>query len=230
MKGPSRRAAPRKRRHPPQGGYARGARTRLRIIDTAIEMFAAAGYERTSTRAIARRARVSLPALQYYFGGKPGLHRACAEHIQADVRGRLEPVFTAVRAALAQPLERAQLLELLHRLNEPFLESMATARPESWVLFFTRAQYEHGPPFETLVRQVGEGMLALSCAIIGRLLELPDNSPEVVLRALSIAGPAVLLRRARPIILRALGWPDFAGERLALIKRVFGQQIEFSLS
>jgi HTH-type transcriptional dual regulator CecR, C-terminal domain len=52
----------------------------------------------------------------------------------------------------------------------------------------------------------------------------------VVLRALSVAGPAVLLRRARPLILSALGWPDFAGERLALIKRVFGQQIEATLA
>jgi TetR/AcrR family transcriptional regulator, regulator of cefoperazone and chloramphenicol sensitivity len=229
MTAPRRRAARSRRRHPSDGGYARGARTRLRIIERAIEMFAAAGYERTSTRAIARRARVSLPALQYYFGGKPGLHRACAEHIQADMRARLEPAFAAARAALAQRLDRAALLEQLRKVLDPFLEGMAADRPESWVLFFTRAQYEHGAVFEALFQQVGGGMVTLYSEIIGRLLKLPPGSPEVLIRALSVAGHAVLLRRGRPMMLRALGWPDFEGERLQLLKRVIWRHIEASL-
>src|SRR6185312_7717482 len=98
----ARRNSSRPRRHPPAGGYARGERTRRRIIETAIEMFGSLGYERTATRAIARRAEVSLPALQYYFGGKEGLHRACAEYIIADVHARLDPAAAHVTASLRE--------------------------------------------------------------------------------------------------------------------------------
>ena len=50
--------------------------TRLRILQAALEVFAAEGYDGASTRTLAQRAGVNLPALQYYFGSKEGLYRA----------------------------------------------------------------------------------------------------------------------------------------------------------
>ena len=80
----------RKIKSPPKrkssGGYARGDETRLRIVETALDMFGQQGYEKTSTRAIAEHANVNLGALTYYFGNKEGLYRACAEHIASFVR------------------------------------------------------------------------------------------------------------------------------------------------
>jgi len=190
-------------------------------------MFGSLGYERTSTRAIARRAAVSLPALTYYFGGKEGLHRACAEYMIADVHARLEPAAARVAELLGgrEPLSRAALLELLRRVLEPFIEGMATERPESWVLFFTRAQSEGSAAFDVLFERVAGRVIGLTAEIIARLLHRTARDPEIMIRALSIIGHTALVRRARPILLRALGWPDFSGKRLELLKRTLWRQI-----
>ena len=220
-----------RRRHRTGGGYARGEHTRQRLLDAAIELFGERGYESASTRAIARRAGVSLPALQYYFGGKEGLHRACAEYITEDVRTRLDPAAERVRLALARPgLTRTELLELLRAVVEPFLEGLATERPESWALFFARAQGEQTAAFEAIFQQIGGRLLAIVMEIVSRILERPAQSPEVAIRAVVIVGQLTLVRRARPVMLRALGWPDFESERLASLKEVIWQGIASSLS
>ena len=221
----------RRRRHPAGGGYARGEHTRQRLLEAGIELFAELGYERASTRAIARRAGVSLPALQYYFGGKEGLHRACAEYITEDVRSRLGPAAERVRLALGRhDLTRAELLALLRAVVEPFLEGLATERPESWALFFARAQGEHNAAFEAIFQQIGGRLLATVTEIVSRILGRSAASPEVAIRAVVIVGQLTLVRRARPIILRALGWRDFEGERLQTLKEVLWQGIVSSLS
>jgi AcrR family transcriptional regulator len=220
-------ASPRRRTG---AGYARGEHTRRRLLEAGIELFAELGYERASTRAIARRAGVSLPALQYYFGGKEGLHRACAQYITEDVRSRLRPATERVRLALgAGELARGELLQLLRALVEPFLEGLATERPESWALFFARAQGEQGVAFDAIFQQIGGGLLSPVTQIVGRILARPPASPEVAIRAAVIVGQLTLVRRARPIMLRALGWPDFGGERLQTLKDVVWQGIAASL-
>lgn len=230
------RASPRgqgnaRRRHRAGGGYARGEHTRRRLLEAGIELFAKLGYERASTRAIARRAGVSLPALQYYFGGKEGLHRACAEYITEDVRTRLGPAAESVRLALGrQGLTRAELLELLRAVVEPFLEGLATKRPESWALFFARAQGEQSVTVDAIFQQIGGRLLAIVMEIVSRILGRSAQSPEVAIRAVVIVGQLALVRRARPIILQALGWPDFEGGRLATLKEVLWQGIASSLS
>ncbi|MHB8813502.1 MAG: CerR family C-terminal domain-containing protein [Steroidobacteraceae bacterium] len=220
----------RPRRHLAGRGYARGEHTRQRLLEAGIELFAELGYERASTRAIARRAGVSLPALQYYFGGKEGLHRACAEYITEDVRSRLGPAAERVRRSLgSRDLTRAELLELLRAVVEPFLEGLATERPESWALFFARAQGEHSAAFEAIFEQIGRRLLATVMEIVSRILGPSAASPEVAIRSVFIVGQLTLVRRARPIMLRALGWPDFEGERLKTLKEVVWQGIACSL-
>lgn len=226
--GPGRRGA--RRHHRVGSGYARGEHTRRRILEAAIELFGDLGYERASTRAIARRAAVSLPALHYYFGGKEGLHRACTGYITEDVRVRLAPASERVRQGLARSrLPRRELLELLRAVIEPFLEALATDRPESWAVFFARAQGEQVASFDETFERIGGRLLALVTEIVGRILGQPTASPEVAIRAVAIVGQAALLRRARPIILRALGWPDFEGERLTILKQALWRGIEASL-
>lgn len=213
-------------RRPERGGYARGEDTHRRILEAAIELFGQHGFQGASTRAIAQRARVSLPALQYYFGGKQGLHEACVDYVTQDVRIRLGPAADRARRVLdGGELTRSQLLELLRSVFEPFLEGLATDRPESWALFFARTQSEAtGAIFE----RIGGRLVTLIAEIVGRLTG-SSGGPEPSIRAIAIIGQAVLMRRARPVILKALGWPDFAGERLGTLKSVLWRSIEASL-
>jgi AcrR family transcriptional regulator len=210
--------------------YACGDDTRRRILEVAIELFAHLGYAGASTRAIAHRARVSLPALQYYFGGKPGLYRACIEYITEDVRARLEPPAEQAQRALgAEPLTRQQLLHLLRGLIEPLLEGLASERPESWALFFARAQSEQNEALEGIHERIGGRLVTLLTEIVGRLLGEAAAPPEPRVRAVAIVAQIMLVGRARPLMLRSLGWPNFAGERLATLKSVLWRSIEASL-
>src|ERR1700747_881667 len=88
-------AAPRSR----PGAYQRREATRRRMVETAIDVFATHGYEGVSTRLLAERAGVNLPAIQYYFGSKEGLYRAAIGHIADVVEGRMAICSHHVRAA-----------------------------------------------------------------------------------------------------------------------------------
>jgi AcrR family transcriptional regulator len=88
-------------RHPVGNGYAQGKETRLRIIEAAIEVFAARGYEEAATRMIADLAAVNLAALNYYFGSKEALYRACAEHIADCASAQFRPIAARVERVLA---------------------------------------------------------------------------------------------------------------------------------
>jgi AcrR family transcriptional regulator len=55
------------------GRAARGAETRLRILDAAREVLLARGYGGTSTRAVAEQAGVPLSLVHYHFGDKRSL-------------------------------------------------------------------------------------------------------------------------------------------------------------
>src|SRR5215475_8913359 len=109
-------------RHRP-GTHVRGEETRRRILDAALEMFASQGYEGASTRLLAERAGVNLPAIQYYFGSKEGLYRAVIQSIAEDTEAHMAPLAVKVKAALANPdTTREELLELLCAMLESFVE------------------------------------------------------------------------------------------------------------
>ena len=98
-------------------------RTEARILDEAAQLFLAAGYERTTIRAVASAAGVDAALVMHYFGSKqelfrrvietapvPGLGGApgqAAEHILATLADRLasEPTasLTLLRSMLTNP-------------------------------------------------------------------------------------------------------------------------------
>src|ERR1700683_1975189 len=78
-------------------GYRKGEETRQRILDAALKAFGEASFKAVTTRRIAQAAGVSLPTLQYYFGDKEGLYRACAEALVDRYRS-----YTAADAAKAR--------------------------------------------------------------------------------------------------------------------------------
>src|SRR6202453_2333777 len=79
-------------------GYQKGDETRQRILDAALNAFGAASFKVVTTRQITQAAGVSLPTLQYYFGDKEGLYRACAEAIVERYRQATGAAAQAERA------------------------------------------------------------------------------------------------------------------------------------
>jgi len=75
----------------PRRPQQRSLETRDRLVEAALQEFAAHGFEGATTREIARRAGVALAALPYHFTTKEALWRAAADRIFA----RLSETFRA---------------------------------------------------------------------------------------------------------------------------------------
>jgi AcrR family transcriptional regulator len=222
----------RKRRHPSTGGYARGGETRTRIITAALDVFGTNGFGGTSTRMIAKRAGVTLPVLQYYFDSKEGLYLACAEHIAGRLETRLGPGMANIRAALEKrKTSRRQSLQLLEQFFDQAADFyLGEHELEKWVLFIVREQAQPTKAFDILYDRMMQRTL-LSCAeIVARLLRKPPNHPEVRIRTFALVGQIVFFRVAREAALRLLGWPDFDGDRLQLVKTALRAQLHAALA
>lgn len=62
-----------------------GERTRARILQEALPLFASLGYDGTSVRAIAGAAEVNVATLAYHFGDKEGLYKTLVSRLYADL-------------------------------------------------------------------------------------------------------------------------------------------------
>jgi len=211
-----------RRRRPAAGGYPRGDETRSRIIAAALDVFAANGFGGASTRMLAARAGVTLPALHYYFDSKEGVYLACAKHIAERMEAHLGAVIARIAERLAQDEPSpAQLLDMLVE----FLDELADLflgehELEKWVLFIIREQARPTKAFDILFERMMRPVLDTCSALVGRLLERPDTEREVRIRTLALIGRIIFLRTAREASLRVLDWPDFDDRRLALVKEV----------
>jgi TetR/AcrR family transcriptional regulator len=79
--------------------------TKERILCAAIEAFAAADYEGTSIRDVARAAGVSLPVIYYYFQSKEGLYDYVMRHCRLSYIQRVKAALQEAEGGLRAKLE-----------------------------------------------------------------------------------------------------------------------------
>jgi AcrR family transcriptional regulator len=77
------------RGRPPQ---AVGAETRERILEAALDLFGAHGYDKTSLREIAERVKVTKAALYYYFPSKQEILAALADRLFDSAETAFDPI------------------------------------------------------------------------------------------------------------------------------------------
>ena len=95
---------------------AKAEQTRSGIVDAAMRLFRAGGYDATTMRAIADEAGVSLGSAYYYFSGKEELVQAFYDQIQVEHAAAAEGVFD--EPAFADRLRG--VLESFVDVAEPF--------------------------------------------------------------------------------------------------------------
>lgn len=111
-----------------RGSRRDGEASRERILQAAIRLFASQGFKNTSTRDIAKAAKVNIASLNYYFGDKAGLYRATfarlggpsheQNRVQYDTKGFSRPGI---------PLAQA-----MHEFVSAFLQPLATGEMFLW--------------------------------------------------------------------------------------------------
>jgi TetR/AcrR family transcriptional regulator, regulator of cefoperazone and chloramphenicol sensitivity len=78
--------------------------TRDRILRAAVRLFAERGYDATSVRALAAKARVNQAAVNYHFKSKEGLYR---EVLREAIRALTQHQLSHAQETQAMPRERA---------------------------------------------------------------------------------------------------------------------------
>jgi AcrR family transcriptional regulator len=209
-----------KRRHPEDGGYARGEETRARIITTALRVFGEEGFNKASTRQIATDAGVNPPALQYYFGGKEGLHRACAQFIIDRVMTIVAPALLDARQ-IKGPAQRERAIEGLCALLDAMADGLVAAGSESWSRFITRGKADGAGPAMGMLRQnIGMPIMVAAARLIAVVTDADPADDMVRVKAAAILGQLTTFMTNREATLAALNWPEFDLQRLQIIKTV----------
>jgi AcrR family transcriptional regulator len=174
--------------------HQRGEETRGRILEAALDLFAASGFEGASTRTIAERAGVNLPAIQYYFGSKEGLYRAVVEQFSQEIRAGVAPIAERIRAELASgQSSRRRLIGLLCEMLDIVIAMIlddSVPNRESRQKFFARMEVEPNAAVEALQDEMVQHVCKPCCAVIGRLIERPPQHEQVLLHAMTIIGQA----------------------------------------
>jgi AcrR family transcriptional regulator len=209
-----------KRRHPEDGGYARGEETRARIVATALRVFGEEGFNKASTRQIAADAGVNPPALQYYFGGKEGLHRACAQHIIDRMLSIVSPALTRARQ-MRRAAPREAAIDALCALLDAVADGLVAAGSESWSRFITRGKSDGaGPAMGMLRENIGMPIMQAVAHLIA-IVSGGDSTDAITrIKAAAILGQVSTFHTNRESTLEALRWSEFDAPRLQMIKSV----------
>jgi TetR/AcrR family transcriptional regulator, regulator of cefoperazone and chloramphenicol sensitivity len=230
-RGPRRpRGAQRLKRYSASGGYACGEQTRARIISAALLAFGEQGYDRASTRQIAALARVNTPAIQYYFGGKRGLHSACARYVIGRVSSVLALPLAGARDAL-RTAAPAAALGALCELLAAVVDGLVVAGPVNWNRYLTCASRDEGEPGQTLFHEhLSAGLFDTITGLIAAATGCSSGAKVTRLRACVLLGYVNSLYVNRTHVLAVMGWSHFDEHALALIKSIVREHTRGALA
>ena len=170
---------------------AAGADARARLMQTALRLFAAHGFAKTSIREIARQAGVNIAAISYYCGDKAGLYRA----LFMEPLGRPSDVIVQCNQA------GLSLREALSTVLLSFLDLM---KQDELVQQCSRLHFREmieptgvrDAEIDTGIRPAHTALVSLLC----RHLALPKADDDVHRLAFSIIGLGVQMFLTRDVI------------------------------
>jgi AcrR family transcriptional regulator len=201
--------------------------TRQRLINAALSVFGAYGFEGASTRMIADQAGTNLAAIPYYFRGKEGLYRAAAESIVEACRREMSPVIQRAHSLRAQRnSSRRAALRVLHELLDRFSGLVIRSSDvDNWSSFVMREQLQPGAAFEILYEGIMREVSQACMTLLALALKRRVDDPEIAVRAHAILGQITVFQTGRATVCRLLGWSDFAPRHLKLIQKIVRENI-----
>lgn len=199
----------------------RSTETRQRLLDAALELFGTLGFEGTTTRQLAERARVNLAAIPYHFGSKEKLYLAAANHIVDLIRERTGFVESEIDRRQGTPLSQAEARQVLHRILDRFTEIMTGPEGERWARFVLREQMEPTAAFAQIyngfIAPLHNRFCSLICSATGRD---DPSSIDLIIQGLTLSGQVLVFRFARASALQRLNADAIGDPERAAIKRV----------
>jgi AcrR family transcriptional regulator len=193
---------------------------RKRLIRAAIDIFAANGFNATTTRMLADKARVNLSAIPYYFRSKEGLYQAAVEHIAEVLGARLDPFMTELTRLTNQGMNpetaRALLREGLATMVAVMCGDPATL-PFSKIIL--QEQMAPTAAFDLIYPRVMERVLKGFAALIATATGETDQR-QCDLQAFLLIGQVMVFRAGRATAIRRLGMEGYNDREIAEIQDV----------
>jgi len=194
--------------------------TRERLIHAAIEIFAENGFNATTTRMLADRARVNLSAIPYYFRSKEGLYQAAVGYI-ADVLGeRLKPFIEHLAQLSTDGLEPQTARDLL---KEGLATMVAVMCGDPGTLPFSqiilREQMTPTAAFDLIYPRVMERVLQAFATLIAAATGETDER-QCNLQAILLIGQVMVFRAGRATAVRRLAMEGYNAAEIAEIQEV----------
>lgn len=197
---------------------ARSARTRAQLIEAAIAIFGAVGYEGASTRVLAREAGANLAAIPYHFGGKRELYLAAAQVIAEYARDRFAEVIEILDRSVAEDADHC-LEEALVHLLQIVVEN---AEPHAWTSFLARCVYENDEAYALIHEIAVAPLLDRLILAAATLVDHKHDAETMRLRVSAIVTGIVSLRFMRGILFRSMKWELMGDTNILQMKSFIG--------
>ncbi|MGR4892502.1 CerR family C-terminal domain-containing protein [Sphingopyxis sp. LARHCG72] len=205
----------------------KGDQSRQRILEAALIEFGAAGFKSATTRRIAERAKTTLPPLNYYFGNKEGLYRACAEEIVARYGQATQDAVARARQTIASPSGPEEARETLKYLMAASVELIIGS--DAYILgngIIARELAEPGPAFEIFYNRLWLPGIERNSRLISLIKSEPQVSAETRMQAILLVSSLPSLHTRRAVAQRAMEWSKIGEKELHLITRTLHRQID----
>jgi len=209
----------------------RGEATRQRLLEVAIRVFAARGFDGARTRDIAEAAKTNPISIAYYFGNKQGLYHAAALGVAARWAAHQEPLVQRARTSMARSgVTHRELVGILCTLLRDLVRLiLGDFLPDCYGKFLAAAASGPAREFSVIDKSLAPLRNVVAEAIAGLTGESAASSATQV-RALAIIGGCVCFRRDRPAVLRALKWKQIGAKELKLIEMAIQSNIRAMFS
>lgn len=202
-----------------ESGPSAGERTRLALIQAALSRFGRFGYDGASTRDIAADAKANIGSIAYHFGGKEGLHAACAQYIVDAVQGFAAPIL----AQTPDPgrLSPDQAEALLRTAIDRFC-GFVLASPDArlFVAFVLREMDRPTAAFETIYAGVFEPVHIRLCKAWAAATGDEAESEATRLKIFTLIGQMVYFRIGAAAVSRRMEWPAIGKPEAATVAEI----------
>jgi AcrR family transcriptional regulator len=167
-------------------GRAGQGETRQRLFEAAIDIFNERGFAAASTQLIVERAKITKPALYYYFKNKENLYREIIHDIFTHFNNRL----SAIAAGSFPPVDK------LIRMVSLCLDDAERKSGHTKLIMMTLCQCDVSTPRINLERYVMPGLQSIARVIEecmrGNIIE-PDNPLKLCLKLIGLIHIQVII-------------------------------------
>lgn len=173
-----------------------------RLLEKSLKVFAAYGYDGTTTRMIANAANANIASISYYYGGKEGLYKCALEHIASEIAAINDPIHRIASSSLDFANKDAAK-HILNMLVSAIVESSLKEDMEIFTMILAKELTKPSAYFNIVFEQVTSKTLSLIKKCIA-ILSPNLTEKEALLLAQNLMSCGMILRTHKHNILKLL--------------------------